>query len=639
MINRAVLGMGVALWLLTSSAMAQRTVTVPEGVVAYPEMVVYNGKVAIMDDRSTNQTPGRFVQAMAVRDGKILSVGSDQEMVALAGPKTVKVDVHGRLVIPGIIDPHTHIHNNALSLYAKTHPEVLESVAKQFQVTGNTPAELKRGIEVVLKESMAHAKKDQWAFIGLPNGGQTGTGPGVKFIQSHDMTSQELDKLSPKNPVLLMSHPAYMTNTAGKAMLARIYDADPESILASDQNPDETQGYGDFIEYARSIMVDQYFHDKVQLLADIVGEELEKWSAAQGVTTFSSHIEGMAFLDAFNELDQAGKMSMRLAWSNYFGFEGNPDPAGFFLRLGDLAGQGTPYFWQSGVGLGNIDSGPPMFCSTMEGPPDAKKREWCKNRPGTAFEKGVYNALRSHERIAVGHLFGDKGLDYLIQTMERAMKDDPTLTVDYYRSRHFSTDHCGFYPRPEQLPVLKKYEFQLSCNGNIVNRSLPWLKVYGQQYAKWIVPVKSAIAAGIRTVYENEEAWAMEGEQTPSTYFDSAMFLLTRKAKDGTVVSPEEAVDRVTLMKMMTSWASEFVLKQDVLGTLEPGKWADFVVLNKDYFTVPEAEIAYLYPEMTVVGGKTTFLRTDLAAQLGRQPIGPQLKYKNVPKSDPFGLR
>ena len=274
-----------------------------------------------------------------------------------------------------------------------------------------------------------------------------------------------------------------------------------------------------------------------------------------------------------------------------------------------------------------------MFCSTMEAPAEIKKKEYCRNEPGTAFEKGIYTVIRSRERLAVGHVYGDKGLDYLFQTVERAMKDDPAITLDYIRSRRFSADHCGFYPRPAQLPKIKEQGWIISCNGAIMNRSTPWLKVYGPQYAKWISPVKSLVAAGITTVYENEESWV--DPNVPNTYFESAARLITRKNAEGELIAPEEAIDRVTLMKMMTTWASEFVLKEDVLGTLEPGKWADFVVLNKDYFTVPEGEIANLYPDMTVVGSKVVILRAEFATQLGMSPIGTQIKFGNLPSGDP----
>jgi predicted amidohydrolase YtcJ len=282
-----------------------------------------------------------------------------------------------------------------------------------------------------------------------------------------------------------------------------------------------------------------------------------------------------------------------------------------------------------------------MFCSTMEAPQEVKKREWCRNAPGTAFEKGIYTAIRSHERLTVGHAYGDKGIDYIIQTIDRVMKDDPTITLDYIRSRRFSADHCGFWPRPAQLPELKKLNWIVSCNGSYINRSTPWVKVYGEQYGKWISPVKSLIDAGITTVYENEEAWGVpEGTKYPNgvhsnTYFGSASLLLTRKNREGEVIAPEERIDRVTLMKMMTVWQGQYFQKEKELGTLEAGKLADFVVLNKDYFTVPDDQIVSTYPVMTVVAGRPTFWRTEFAQEQGHAPVGYQVKYMNVPKDDP----
>ena len=136
-------------------------------------------------------------------------------------------------------------------------------------------------------------------------------------------------------------------------------------------------------------------------------------------------------------------------------------------------------------------------------------------------------------------------------------------------------------------------------------------------------------------VYENEESW--NGEN-PNTYFGSAALLLTRKNTEGKVIAPEERIDRVTLMKMMTVWQSEYFQKEKELGTLEPGKLADFVVLNKDYFTVPEDQIASTYPAMTVVGGKPVFWRTEFAQEQSVAPVGYQAKFLNVPKTDPNAL-
>jgi predicted amidohydrolase YtcJ len=222
-----------------------------------------------------------------------------------------------------------------------------------------------------------------------------------------------------------------------------------------------------------------------------------------------------------------------------------------------------------------------------------------------------------------------------MDTIDQVMKDEPSITKDYIRSRRFSSDHCGFYPRPAQMPRLKDFNWIISCNGAFINRSTPYLSIYGEKYGKWISPIKGLIDAGVRVVYENEESW--NGEN-PNTYFGSAALLLTRKNTEGKVIAPEERIDRVTLMKMMTVWQSEYFQKEKELGTLEPGKLADFVVLNRDYFTVPEDQIASTYPVMTVVGGKAVFWRTEFAQEQGVAPVGYQAKFLNVPKTDPNAL-
>ena len=80
-------------------------------------------------------------------------------------------------------------------------------------------------------------------------------------------------------------------------------------------------------------------------------------------------------------------------------------------------------------------------------------------------------------------------------------------------------------------------------------------------------------------------------------------------------------------MKMATTWASEFMLIEDKVGSLEPGKLADIVVLSQDWFRAPIEELDRTHALMTVVGGKIITLREDFARELGRQPIGFQIRY------------
>jgi predicted amidohydrolase YtcJ len=80
--------------------------------------------------------------------------------------------------------------------------------------------------------------------------------------------------------------------------------------------------------------------------------------------------------------------------------------------------------------------------------------------------------------------------------------------------------------------------------------------------------------------------------------------VLVNREVEGKVYNGKERVDRETAMKMATIWAAEYVLRQDMLGSLERGKFGDLLVLDRDYFTVPEQEIRRIQPLLTIVGGK-----------------------------------
>jgi predicted amidohydrolase YtcJ len=618
--------MCAVLCVMVSWAAAQETATVPVEIISYPDLILYNGKIMTMDDASTGPSPGSIFQAIALRDRRIQALGADAEILSYAGPATERINLQGKTVIPGIVDAHTHIHNSEVAWWAQQNPQAFETMGREFVVGGMTSEDLKKGIELVLKERMSGVDPDKWAFISLPTNSPddpgSGTGVGVNFLQQRDITLQDLDTLSPNNPVLLRGHPAYMINSAGKKAIEQMYGFFPPMETADDT------GFGELTTYRRSLMVDGYFRVRPRELADIVEQGLRK-NAAAGITTFSSHMMGLQFLNAYQILIRENRMPIRYAYTHYFGFQGNSDPASFYMRLGDMEGLGNDYFWAAGVGLGNVDSGPPKICTTMEAPPEVKNREWCRDEPGNASSKAVLTAVLSKERVAVGHVYGDKAVDYFMDTLEEAMQLDPTITLDYIRSRRFTADHCGFYPRPDQIPRIARLGMIISCGGNSLSRSYPWLERYGLQYAKWISPVKSLIDGGVRTVYENEAG--VQG-LVSETYFYQGYALITRKNEYGAMVAPEEAIDRMTLMKMSTSWPAEFALREAHIGTLEAGKLADLLVLNRDYFTVPEEEIPEVFPLLTMVGGKIQVLRSEFAGELGRDPVGPQMEFRNEPQ-------
>jgi hypothetical protein len=301
---------------------------------------------------------------------------------------------------------------------------------------------------------------------------------------------------------------------------------------------------------------------------------------------------------------------------------------------------GTDYMWLTGVQGLNWDAAHPMVCSTLDAPAEVKKKEWCRFAPGNPFAKAVLAVILARERLNAGHIYGDKAMDYLLDTIDEALKLDPTLTLDYIRSQRFTTEHCGFSPRPDQIQRLGRFNMYLACSGYVLSRSYPSLQWYGAQYGKWLSPIKSLIQAGAHPVLEATSGRGRGGEEESgmtlatdrvTTFFNDGYVLITRKNAQGVVVAPEEAIDRVTLMKMATSWAAEYAIREKYIGTLEVGKFADLLVLNKDYFTIPEEQILEVYPIMTVVGGKIEVLRKEFAQELGRESLGAQPTFVHGP--------
>ena len=615
-------GLGVVLIMMIGVGVrAQQTLNgVPAELVTYPDMILHNGKIVTMSDSTQNNSVGRTVTAMAIHGVRIQALGSDQEILRLAGPQTKKWDLTGHTVTPGLINTHTHLHDAAVSSWAQDHTDKVEAVRKSFEVTGKTFDELTRGIELVIKEQMARPLPGQWAWISLPTG-QSGSGIGIDYLTKESMTRQQLDQLAPQMPVFVGAHPKFLWNTAARNSFLDWYEVEPTD--ANEKKAitiDTTMG--------RSLIADFYFDTHMDELADAIHDYLEN-QAVGGFTTFSSHIVGLRKMPAYTMLVQEGRMPVRFGFANRYCQQVEVDIPGCFLRAGDYAGLGDEnnYFWNVGITLGGIDNGPPAICTTMEAPPEIKAKEDCIIQPGNDYWRAVYAAIRSRYRYVVNHTWGDKGVDYVLDAIDKIVSENPTFSVDFVRSRRYSSDHCGFYPTPSQLPRMARYNWYVSCASNALTRSAPWLDIYQGNYAGRIAPLASAIKAGVNVTLEAELGLqASRGQEVTSMWLESLPFI-TRKNRWGDAIAPQEAVDRQTLMKMATTWAASYVLKEKQIGSLEPGKLADFVVWNKDYFAVPVAELPTVYPLMTVLGGKTMMLREEYARDMSTSPIGLQGKF------------
>ena len=201
------------------------------------------------------------------------------------------------------------------------------------------------------------------------------------------------------------------------------------------------------------------------------------------------------------------------------------------------------------------------------------------------------DATRRNLTGAINQRFEDSGLSIIAQRRLR-------LTLEHNQV---------LGSLPDVMGSIKKYGIILNVNTGYLAEVPKLLTEYGEDLRRFAMPVKSWINDGVRVTFE----------ASGTDFWRPIHTLVTRKTPtsraypESHVLLPEEAIDRVTAMKMATTWASEYMLAEDTIGTLEAGKYADFTVLDQDFFRVPIDEILDIKPVMTGINGEIVWTNTS----------------------------
>ena len=591
----------VTLLLIPSLLWAQTTAVTAK--LGYPDMVVYNAKIVTMDDPSFTSNPGTIVQAMAIRGDKILETGTTAEIRALAGPGTQQIDLKGRTVLPGFILTHEHPTD-----WAWTEPTALKHVFPEgnehiiVRFLEGTAEEQMANWEKVLRETVATAKPGQWILLSS-DWGANFEYMGVLFSNFlSNISTEKLDEIAPNNPVRVKN--SWIDGEINSMALKELRKIFPDAQL---------EGRGNRSESGRQFEPDVMLHGKVDLNAELLKSEMELW-AAHGITVYGSSPYTINNLNAISLLDQQGRMPGRFAWS-YSG----PDLHYETIRMiNALRGNGTDYLWNIGA-QGERSGG---TCTTLDASERAKAQESCSFTPGSEARRVIEDIVRSGGRVAAMHTGGDQDIDYLMDIIETQSKA-AGLSIEEVRERRHAFDHASGAPRPDQIPRLKRLGMMVSMINTVIweNRTgydtAYRLRNYGEEYLHYAVPRNSVTKAGIMNTQEIDRA-------LPHFMFYNIWVGMTRMNEGiGRALAPEEGTDLVTQLKALTTWGAYYVLREDRLGSLEPGKLADFVVLDRDLLTIAQDDIPKVKVLMTTIGGKTVHMMPILAKEIGIAPVGP----------------
>lgn len=591
-----------------------------------PDTILYNGKIVTINDHHVNSNLGTMAQAVAIKDGKITAVGSNAEVRQLAGSNTKSLDLAGRTVTPGFGATHDHPQDWNL-----LNPLIVGKVVSDDmhieRFLNVPPNEVMQRFPRVLDEAVHKAKPGQWIRISILYGNEYRWGDEIMGLFGRQINKQMLDLSAPENPVEVKGgFVGMVVNQKAIDAVKKFYGNQWSKFLYSplgDLGGAETdfEKSGVCATCYRYVEQDVIYEPKA--LREVYRLGLS-WTTALGITLNGSAMYTAGAMRAFTSLDRDGQLSMRVPWAYFWPFRNDffSDPY-FAAEVAGRVGTGSDFLWNGGATTemgGN--------CSKLPGTsPEVKKREdKCRFDPQAVngAYRALYDYIKAGGRLFGDHQMGDAEIDLVMDIIEKASKEAGMTPQEIAAKRHV-TEHMAMYPRPDQLPRYKALGMMTSGWNLFIweGSGQKILRDYGERGATQVVPRKSLYDAGIMNSVEIDRPIS---EYTNLTFFHALYAGITRKDQNGKVLAPQQAIDRQAMLKSATLWAAYDSLRENALGSLEPGKWADLIVLDRDYLTVPVDDIPKIHVLMTMVGGKMMHLAPSLARQWSMPPAGAQVE-------------
>lgn len=600
-----------------------------------PDLILTNGKVLTVDANFS------IAQAVAITGNKITAVGTSADVTKLAGPSTQVIDLKGRTVTPGLMD--THRHYSAEGLITN------EVDRAQFRVDWGgvrTKEDVLNQISGIIKKY--NIKPGQWVhfqnaigFMGLA----TPTTVLHSKILFDQLNRWELDKAAPNNPIIMSEGiPEYnglLINGVAMDILWKEYG---DFIKLNGRywinNAGLPEGHLESVA-TRPIMMVYMPHPSAETQAPGF-RKIQEALAGMGLTTVSGRYPKYR-VDSLKLLESRGQLISRVAYGLEDEFGVIKDPAKEMGRLKGTIGSGTDKIWITSVAPSSVDGSGSRMCSNA--PKNSKGAIDHLYPVGQCYQDGEYKGAAGRSanipknyyqewiiasaangiRFANTHMSGDRSVSLFLKFIGEAQaKYGPAST------KNWASDHCDLV-NPADLPTAAKLGVRFSCYPNSVNNGQEVFENFGEKIA-------NTYPAPLATMLKNGIHFSYEGEGAP-TVWDGLYAFVTRKDEEGRIWGAQEKIDKVTALKMATTWASEYVLKADKLGSLEKGKLADILVLDRDWLTIPDEDVKNVRPLMTIMDGKIVFVNTNFSNENNLKPAGAVIStYDELRKAAGGGL-
>ena len=527
------------------------------------DWVLTNGQILTVDADFT------IVQAIAIDDGKIVASGSDAEITALAGVDTKQTDLAGQTVVPGLIDNHMHFVRASKQWYREVRLDSIKSRVEALALLAQRASELPEGEWVVVNGG--------WIFAQFQD-------------NSEVFTAAELDAAVPNTPVYIQE--AYSRAFVNSAAL-NAAGVTKDTVLegrGSIQKDAEGNLTGELVGGAAMSLVTAH----IPAVSDAV------WDSSLLATTQGMHKMGLTtvydvggntvtpeFYNAVERIADRGDLTMRV----FYSLNGQNSPDDSAEDIISAMQNNVPD--NDGLRFAQFGYGEQVYQPMRAGPVRPGGAPWelsdeHKNDYRNILIAAIDNGWQTNE-----HSHVDAKIQTMLSVIEEINRARPLgdLRMTIAHANGISEDSIA---RARDLGMV------FAIHGTSRNTTPEAAERNGQ--AGMHVPP-------IRTIEQMNGIWGLGSDSTtvasPNPFHSIGWAVSGRSASGDITFS--ETVSRESALTAHTRTNAYLLFREEALGSLEPGKQADFVILNRDYMTVPVEEIENLYSTMTIVAGDIVY--------------------------------
>ncbi len=567
----------------------------PHSLLAAPpaDLVLRHGAIYTM-----NAARG-WAEAVAISGSRLVFVGADRDVTPFVGPATKIVDLDGRFVLPGFHDSHVHLVQGGIEL-------------GQCDLTGSASGE-----EVLARVKACAAARPEALWI-------IGGGWDLPLFPRANPGKELLDSIVPDRPVYLSAADGHSTWVNSKALaLAGITRETPDPPRGRIERDAEGNPTGTLREAA----------------SDLVGDHLPETTAAErleglrrgveraqgfGIVSVQEASADAKSLAAFRALDAEGELNLRAVVASYVDPEKGVDQVTDFVkRRDDPAGRSAPHVRASAAKIfadGVIEAGTAALLSPYLG--ERGKDGW-RGELELAPERfgQIATALDAQGFQIHIHAIGDRAIREALNALEAAQRANGRRDARPLIA-HIQLFDPADIPRFRRLGAIADFQpLWAYADSYIVDLTEPQL---GLERSRWLYPIGSLARSG--TVLAAGSDWSVSSLD-PLQAIEVALTRcdpdLVETCAKGWI--PEERVDLPTILAAYTIGGAFANFEERDSGSLEPGKLADLVLLDRNLFEIPASEISEAKVLATMFEGRIVFgSLSELAAARSGSRVRPR---------------